>query len=162
MHCDAVQLLKYFPLHSIRLNYIHWTSVYLEDMQRLPQSAPSLYLIKATSLSKKSQVGDDQKLEQGSTIRIWPRKLKTAPSTISYTSESCFGFARSYLRNVPLTIWGNPQELLTVPDNSRNGILQLGAIMGSPGAIAPVLPANVDPCWSKAYICHRYTNVWNY
>ena len=71
LHLDAVQCALYLFAAFHSTNYLRWCSVYLEDMKRLPETAPSVhkqfsngnFSIK-DSPGKFIAVGGDQKLEQ--------------------------------------------------------------------------------------------------
>ena len=71
LHLDAVQRAMYLFAAFDSTNYLRWCSLYLEDMRRLPQTAPSVYEQFAKgnfSIKEKpgrfTAVGGDQKLEQ--------------------------------------------------------------------------------------------------
>ena len=71
LHLDAVQRALYLFTAYDSTNYLRWCSLYLEDMRRLPETAPSVYENFARgnfSIKEKpgrfTAVGGDQKLEQ--------------------------------------------------------------------------------------------------
>ena len=71
LHLDAVQRALYLFAALDSTNYLRWCSIYLEDMRRLPETAPSVYQNFANgnfSIKEKpgrfTAVGGDQKLEQ--------------------------------------------------------------------------------------------------
>ena len=71
LHLDAVQRAMYLFAAFDSTNYLKWCSLYLEDMRRLEETAPSVYQQFANgnfSIKEKSgrftAVGGDQKLEQ--------------------------------------------------------------------------------------------------
>ena len=71
LHLDAVQRSLYLFAAFDSANYLRWCSFYLEDMRRLPETAPSVYEnFEKGSFSIKEKpgrftaVGGDQKLEQ--------------------------------------------------------------------------------------------------
>ena len=71
LHLDAVQRALYLFTAYDSTNYLRWCSLYLEDMRRLPETAPSVYENFAKgnfSIKEKpgrfTAVGGDQKLEQ--------------------------------------------------------------------------------------------------
>ena len=71
LHLDAVQRSLYLFAAFDSNNYLRWCSFYLEDMRRLPETAPSVYEnFEKGSFSIKEKpgrftaVGGDQKLEQ--------------------------------------------------------------------------------------------------
>ncbi|KAG1692279.1 Glutamate receptor ionotropic, kainate 1 [Nymphon striatum] len=70
-HLDAVQRALYLFAAFDSTNYLQWCFLYLEDMRRLPQIAPSVhenFVRNNFSIKDKpgrfTAVGDDQKLEQ--------------------------------------------------------------------------------------------------
>lgn len=71
LHLDAVQRALYLFAAFDSTNYLRWCSVYLEDMRRLPETAPSVHKqFSSGNFSIKDKpgkfiaVGGDQKLEQ--------------------------------------------------------------------------------------------------
>lgn len=71
LHLDSVQRALYLFAALDSINYLRWCSVYLEDMRRLPQTAPSVHSHFSNgnfSIKDKAgrfnAVGGDQKLEQ--------------------------------------------------------------------------------------------------
>ena len=71
LHLDAVQRALYIFAVFDSSNYLRWCSIYLEDLRRLPETAPSVYQTFSSGnfsikdkIGRFTAIGGDQKLEQ--------------------------------------------------------------------------------------------------